>query len=236
MWDFQKGEILYFNKPLHWTSFDLVNKVRRQISRYANVPQIKTGHAGTLDPLATGVLILCTGRATKEIEELQAQPKEYVATIQLGATTPSFDKETPVDWEYPTAHITAQLVEQTLALFTGPIRQIPPAYSACRINGDRAYQLARKGREVALAPKLVQIDKIEILQYERDLLRIRVNCSKGTYIRSLARDIGKALGSGAYLDALERTRIGSITLDDCYTIEEWTARISPTDTPQANNK
>ncbi|MDR0863412.1 MAG: tRNA pseudouridine(55) synthase TruB [Candidatus Symbiothrix sp.] len=218
--NFQEGEILYFNKPLHWTSFDLVNKVRYRISRFLNVKKIKVGHAGTLDPLATGVMIVCVGKATKRIEEFQYQTKEYVATLRVGATTPSFDLETEIDGTYETAHITKELAEQVLAQFVGSIEQIPPAFSACKVKGDRAYQLARKGLEVELQPKTLVIDEIELLSWQPEELKIRVVCSKGTYIRALARDIGKALNSGAHLMALERTRIGNITLDKCLKIDE----------------
>jgi tRNA pseudouridine55 synthase len=220
-YNFQEGEILYFNKPLHWTSFDLVNKIRYKISRFLHIKKIKVGHAGTLDPLATGVLIVCTGKATKKIDEFQNQTKEYVAVLRLGATTPSFDLETEIDHHYETAHITRELVEQTLPQFTGSIEQIPPAFSACKVQGDRAYDLARKGLEVELKPKLLVIDEIELLSYQPDELKIRVVCSKGTYIRALARDIGKALHSGAHLIALERTRVGDITLEKCMTVEDF---------------
>ena len=219
--DFQAGEILYLNKPLHWTSFDLVNKIRYRISRYLNVKKIKVGHAGTLDPLATGVMIICTGKATKKIEEFQYQTKEYVATLRLGATTPSFDLETEIDNRYETAHITKELVEKTLPLFLGEIEQIPPSFSACKINGDRAYELARQGKEVELQPKRLVIDEIELLDYQPEEVKIRVVCSKGTYIRALARDIGVALQSGAHLTGLERTRIGETLLADCLTVEQF---------------
>jgi tRNA pseudouridine55 synthase len=220
-YDFQEGEILYFNKPLHWTSFDLVNKARYKISRYLNVKKIKVGHAGTLDPLATGVMIVCTGKATKRIEEFQCQTKEYVAVLRLGATTPSFDLETEIDQVYETKHITKELVERTIPRFLGRIEQIPPAFSACKINGDRAYELARKGLEVDLKPKLLVLDTIELLSYQPEELKIRVVCSKGTYIRALARDIGLALHSGAHLTGLKRTRIGTVTLDKCIEIDEF---------------
>lgn len=217
--DFQKGEILYLDKPLYWTSFDLVNKVRYAISKFLNIKKIKVGHAGTLDPLATGVMIICTGKATKKIEEFQHQTKEYIATIHLGATTPSFDLETPIDNIYKISHITKKLVEQTLPKFLGNIEQIPPIFSSCKINGNKAYKLARKNQKVELKPKLVIIDKIELLSYQQKKIQIHVVCSKGTYIRSLARDIGIAIHSGAYLTKLTRTKIGSITLDDCLKIE-----------------
>ncbi|KAA6300999.1 MAG: tRNA pseudouridine synthase B [Candidatus Ordinivivax streblomastigis] len=221
MYHFQEGEILYFNKPLQWTSFDLVNKVRYQISRFLKVKKIKVGHAGTLDPLATGVLIVCTGKATKRIDEFQYQTKEYVASLRLGASTPSFDLETEVDQTFETAHITKELVEQTLPRFVGSIEQIPPAYSACKVKGDRAYDLARKGMEVELKPKMLVIDSIELLAYQTQQITLRIVCSKGTYIRALARDIGIALRSGAHIIALERTKIGNITLDDCMNINDF---------------
>ncbi|GHT13801.1 tRNA pseudouridine synthase B [Bacteroidia bacterium] len=219
--DFIEGEVLYFDKPLHWTSFDLVNKVRYEISRFLKIKKIKVGHAGTLDPLATGVLIVCTGKATKRIDEFQYQTKEYVADLCLGATTPSFDLETEIDARYETAHITKESVEEILPHFLGNIEQIPPAFSACKVNGNKAYDLARKGLEVDLKPKLLVIDEIELLSFQPDAIRIRVVCSKGTYIRALARDIGLALNSGAHLTALQRTRIGNATLEKCLKIEEF---------------
>jgi tRNA pseudouridine55 synthase len=185
------------------------------------VKKIKVGHAGTLDPLATGVMIVCTGKATKRIEEFQCRTKEYVAVLRLGATTPSFDLETEIDQVYETKHITKELVERTIPRFLGRIEQIPPAFSACKVNGDRAYELARKGLEVDLKPKLLVLDTIELLSYQPEELKIRVVCSKGTYIRALARDIGQALHSGAHLTGLERTRIGSVTLDKCIEINEF---------------
>lgn len=218
--DFLAGEVLYFNKPLRWTSFDLVNKFRYKLSRKLGVKKIKVGHAGTLDPLATGVMILCTGKATKRIDEFQYQTKEYVATLKLGETTPSFDLEKEVDAVYPTEHITRELVEETLKHFIGKIEQVPPVFSACKIEGKRAYELARKGEEVLLKAKTLVIDEIELLECALPVVKIRVVCSKGTYIRALARDIGEALHSGAHLIALERTRIGDITLDCCLNPEE----------------
>jgi len=218
--NFQEGEILYFDKPLGWTSFDLVAKIRYKISRLLNVKKIKVGHAGTLDPLATGVMIICTGKVTKQIESFQYQTKEYVATLKLGATTPSFDLETEINQTFETKHITKELIEETLSKFIGSIEQIPPAFSACKINGERAYELARKGEDVELKPKLLVIDDIELLDFNMPEIKIRVVCSKGTYIRALARDIGEALNSGAHLTGLVRTRIGDITLDDCLKIDE----------------
>ena len=233
MLDFQKGEILQFDKPYGWTSFRVVNHVRHFICERLGVKKLKVGHAGTLDPLATGVMTLCTGRATKLIEELQYHTKEYVATLCLGATTPSYDQEHPLDATYPTEHITRELVEQTLLPFKG---------SACNVEGKRAYLYARKGQDVELKPKLLVIDEIELIDFEplneykpsshrrkeptEDearlmetgkffQLKIRVVCSKGTYIRALARDIGEALHSGAHLTALRRTRVGDVKVEQC---------------------
>jgi tRNA pseudouridine55 synthase len=219
--DFINGEILYFNKPLHWTSFDVVNRVRRILCRTIDQKKLKVGHAGTLDPLATGVMVLCTGKATKRIEELQYGVKEYIATLQLGATTPSFDLEHPIDQTYPTEHITRELVEETIKRFVGEIWQVPPVYSAVKIDGKRAFDYARKGQEVEIKPKLLVIDEIEVLKFENMQLTIRVVCSKGTYIRALARDIGEALNSGAHLTALQRTQVGEIRLEDCREVEDF---------------
>ena len=219
--NFKEGEVLYFDKPLRWTSFALVNKVRYHISRKLGVKKIKVGHAGTLDPLATGVMIVCTGKATKRIEEFQYHTKEYIATLKLGATTPSYDLEKEIDATYPTEHITRQLVEDTLKNFVGTIEQIPPAFSACKVDGKRAYDLARKGNEVELKPKTLVIDEIELLECDLPVIKIRVVCSKGTYIRALARDIGEALGSGAHLIGLIRTRVGKVKLEDCMQVENF---------------
>ena len=221
---FKEGEVLYFNKPLGWTSFKVVGHARYHICRRMKVKKLKVGHAGTLDPLATGVMIVCTGKATKRIEEFQYHTKEYVATIQLGATTPSYDLEHEIDATYPTEHITRELVEETLKTFIGEIQQVPPAFSACMVNGKRAYDLARKGEEVELKPKLLVIDEIELLECNLPEIKVRVVCSKGTYIRALARDIGEALNSGAHLTALERTRVGDVLLEDCLdpmNFKEW---------------
>lgn len=217
--DFVSGEILCIDKPLSWTSFDAVKRLRSELIRRLGIRKFKVGHAGTLDPLATGVMIICTGRATRRIEELQAGVKEYEATLALGATTPSFDLETEVDATYPTEHITEELVRNTLAKFIGSIEQVPPAYSACKIEGVRAYDLARQGQDVDLKPKTLVIDNIELLEYSQESIRIRVVCSKGTYIRALARDIGQALDSGAHLTALRRTRVGDVTIDKCMTVQ-----------------
>ena len=263
----QEGEILYIDKPLRWTSFDVVNKVRWLLCKRLGVKKLKVGHAGTLDPLATGVMIVCTGRATKRIDELQAGVKEYVATLRLGATTPSFDLEHPIDAYYPTEHITRELVEGVLRQFLGRIEQVPPSYSAVKVDGKRAYDLARKDKDVELKPKVLVIDEIELLEYKAKPLSssprggkdsmsygakenepaiprtgmrnkafltaavpddtatdypsitIRVVCSKGTYIRALARDIGAALGSGAHLTALRRTRVGDVSVADCISMD-----------------
>ena len=275
----QEGEILYIDKPLRWTSFDVVNKVRWLLCKRLGVKKLKVGHAGTLDPLATGVMIVCTGRATKRIDELQAGVKEYVATLRLGATTPSFDLEHPIDAYYPTEHITRELVESVLRQFLGRIEQVPPSYSAVKVDGKRAYDLARKDKDVELKPKVLVIDEIELLEYKAKPLSdsprggedwplsrsprggedsmsygtkenepaiprtgmrnkafltatvpddtttdypsitIRVVCSKGTYIRALARDIGSALGSGAHLTALRRTRVGNVSVADCISMD-----------------
>lgn len=219
--NFIEGEILYFNKPLTWTSFGLVAKVRYLLSKKQGVKKLKVGHAGTLDPLASGVMIICTGKATKRIEEFQYQTKEYIATLRLGATTPSFDLEKEIDATYPTEHITRESVEGALKNFIGCIQQVPPVFSACKIDGERAYDLARKGKEVELKPKTLVIDEIELLDYHLPEIKIRVVCSKGTYIRALARDIGQALKSGAHLTGLVRTRVGEITLDRCLEIDNF---------------
>ena len=212
--NFQAGQVLAFDKPYEWTSFALVAKVRWLISRRIG-GKIKVGHAGTLDPLATGVMVICTGKATKRIEQLQAGVKEYVATLKLGATTPSFDLEHPVDATYPTAHITEQLVREVLPRFEGEIMQVPPVFSACKVEGKRAYDLARKGKEVELRAKPLRIDEIELTdcRLENQEITLRIVCSKGTYIRALARDIGQALGSGAHLTALRRTRVGDCSVE-----------------------
>lgn len=246
----QKGEILIFNKPYRWTSFNVVAKVRGELSHRLGVKKLKVGHAGTLDPLATGVLIVCTGKETKSIDELQSHTKEYIASIKLGATTPSFDMETPEDATYPTEHITRELVDEKIKAFIGEIHQIPPTYSAVKVDGKRAFKYARTGAEVELKPKTLVIDELEVLgfgmveeepavddtnidekeriQYQQANIKgeylqllLRVVCSKGTYIRALARDIGQSLGSGAYLTGLMRTRIGKYTLADCLDIEQF---------------
>lgn len=219
--DFQQGAFILLNKPYEWTSFDLVNKIKFKIKHKLRVKKIKVGHAGTLDPLATGLMIVCVGKYTKKIESYQAQVKEYIATLQLGATTPSFDLETEIDQEYTTEHITRELIAETLQGFIGSIEQRPPDYSAVKVNGKRAYEYARKGQEVEIKKKTLVIDDIEVLEFEGNVLKIRVVCSKGTYIRALARDIGQALNSGAHLTALQRTQIGDFRIDDAIEIEDF---------------
>ena len=223
--NFQEGAYLYINKPYRMTSFGALAYVRTRLSKLLRVRRLKTGHAGTLDPLATGVLILCTGKATKQIESLQLQTKEYTATLQLGATTPSYDLEHEVDQTYPTAHITRELIEQTLPKFVGAIEQVPPVFSACSVGGDRAYRLARRGEKVELKAKTIQIDELELTDFNPETMQmsIRVVCGKGTYIRSLARDIGEALGTGAHLTALCRTRVGNVRIEDCITLDDFPA-------------
>lgn len=223
MRDFVDGEVLAFDKPLHWTSFDVVAKIRWNLCRKLGTKKLKVGHTGTLDPLATGVVIVCTGKKTKLIEQLQYDVKEYVATLQLGATTPSFDLEKEIDATYPTAHITRELIDKTIPEFIGEQWQVPPIFSAVQINGKRAYEFARKGQEVELKPKLLVIDEIEVQNFDAQKMQltIRVVCSKGTYIRALARDIGQRLNSGAHLIALRRTRVGNTRVEDCMTIESF---------------
>lgn len=218
--DFISGEIIGIDKPLGWTSFDAVKRLRGAIQRRLRVKKFKVGHAGTLDPLATGVLIVCTGRATRQIEVLQNGSKEYVAEITLGATTPSFDLETEIDATYPWEHITLDRVNEVLPRFIGKVMQVPPVFSAVKVDGKRAYNLARKGKEVELKAKPLEIKEIEVVKFEAPVLTIRVVCSKGTYIRALARDIGEALGSGGHLTALRRTRVGEIHIDDCLSVDK----------------
>ena len=220
-----EGEIFCVDKPLGWTSFDVVKRVRHVLSRRMGVKKLKVGHAGTLDPLATGVMILATGRCTKRIEELQSHTKEYVATLRLGATTPSFDLETAIDCERPWEHISLADVEAVLPMFVGRISQVPPAYSACKVDGKRAYKMARKGKEVSIRPKELLIESIELLPSELPEVAIRVVCGKGTYIRALARDIGERLGCGAHLTALRRTKVGDIAVGQCETAERLLERL-----------
>ena len=223
--NFNEGAFIYINKPYRMSSFGALAHIRYVVSKRLHVKRVKMGHAGTLDPLATGVLILCTGKATKQIEQLQLHTKEYTATLQFGATTASYDKEHTVDYTYPTRHITRELIEQTLPQFVGDILQVPPVYSACMVDGHRAYKMARKGEEVDLAAKPIHIDEIELTDFDPVTMQmsIRVVCGKGTYIRSLARDIGHALGSGAFLTALCRTRVGDVRIENCLTFDEFPA-------------
>ena len=236
--NFIEGEVLYVDKPLEWTSFDAVKRLRGVIQHRLHMKKLKVGHAGTLDPLATGVIIVVTGRATKLIEQLQAGVKEYVATMKLGATTPSFDLETEIDATYPTAHITPELVAETLPRFKGRIEQVPPSFSACKIDGRRAYDMARKGKEVELKAKVLVIDELELLDFDTEAmtLTLRIVCSKGTYIRALARDIGEALGSGAHLTGLRRTRVGDVTIDKCLGIEQAVELIRTADVVMPEDK
>lgn len=238
-YDFETGEVLVFDKPLNWTSFNLVKIIRNNLSRRMGIKRLKVGHAGTLDPLASGVMIICTGRSTKMIDQLQAGTKEYIATMRLGCTTPSYDAEHTVDHTYPVDHINRELVDEVLKRFLGSIWQVPPVYSACKVEGRRAFDYARSGEEVELKAKELVIDEIEVLDFvssadckeseRKPELTIRVVCSKGTYIRALARDIGEALGSGAYLTALRRTRVGQYSLADCHipveNVEQWAKEV-----------
>ncbi len=218
---FEEGQILLFNKPLYWTSFDLVGKVRNIIRKTHKIKKIKVGHAGTLDPLATGLMIICTGKFTKKIDSFRDLDKEYVATFHAGATTPSFDLETETDSTYPTDHITEDLIRKKLAEFVGEQKQVPPIYSAKQIDGKRAYEFARKGIDKELTAVSVFFREIEFLSFSMPEIRIRIKCSKGTYIRSFARDLGLALESGCYLSALERTAIGEYHVTKAFDLEKF---------------
>lgn len=238
--DFISGEIIAVDKPLGWTSFDAVKRLRGSIQKRLRVKKFKVGHAGTLDPLATGVLIVCTGRSTRKIDELQGGEKEYMATVELGATTPSFDLETEIDSVYPTDHIDEAMVKEALKSFEGEIMQVPPVFSAVKVEGKRAYKYARNGKDLELKAKPVVIKEIEFISLEGNILTFRVVCGKGTYIRSLARDLGKKLQSGAHLIKLRRTRVGDIRIEDCLKIEEAvekiaTAELTFPDSYQLNN-
>lgn len=227
--NFHEGEYLYINKPYGMSSFGALAHIRYVVSKRLGIKRVKMGHAGTLDPLATGVLILCTGKKTKEIEALQLHTKEYIAGVQFGCTTASYDREHTVDHTYPKRHITRQLLGEALKRFEGDIMQTPPVYSAIKINGTRAYKHGRAGTDVVISPKPVHIDEIELLEFDdvRKWARIRVVCGKGTYIRSLGRDIGEAVGSGAYLTSLCRTQLGNVRIEDCMDFEqfhEWFAQ------------
>lgn len=219
--DFKAGEVFLLDKPYEWTSFHVVNSIRYQMSRVTGLKRNKVGHAGTLDPLATGLLIICTGKATKRIEEFQAQEKEYTGTFLLGATTPCFDLEQEVDNTYPTEHIKEEMIFTTAQSFVGVQEQIPPVFSAIKIKGKRAYDYARNDEEVVIKPKTIEIKEFEVTRIALPEVDFRVVCSKGTYIRSLARDFGKSLNSGAYLTALRRTKIGDFSVDDAFTPKEF---------------
>lgn len=218
--DYISGEILVIDKPYRWTSFDAVKRLRGAVQRRLNAKRFKVGHAGTLDPLATGVLLVCTGRATKRIAELQEGMKEYVAEITFGATTPSYDLEKEIDATYPWEHITPELIAETLPKFQGHVMQVPPVFSAVKVDGKRAYNYARKGKEVEIKAKPLEIKELEVLNWEAPKLTLRVLCSKGTYIRALARDLGEAMNSGAHLTALRRTRVGDYTIDNAMSLDQ----------------
>lgn len=229
-YDFQKGEILLFDKELDWTSFDLVRKLRNFLCRETGIKKLKVGHAGTLDPKATGLMIICTGKETKNIDLLQAKEKEYIAHIKLGATTPSFDLETAENEFFPTDHLTPELVQKALESFLGEIDQVPPIFSAVKIEGKRAYEHARKGTEVVLQAKKITISELEVLNFSQDKIVLRIVCSKGTYIRSLARDLGLSLNSGAYLVGLSRTRIGEMKLESAWNLENFLEKLQQNET------
>lgn len=218
-YDFLAGEVLLFDKDLDWTSFDLVQRVRNTLCRKMGIKKMKVGHAGTLDPLATGLMILCTGKSTKQIESFQAREKEYTATLKLGATTPSFDMETHEDNTFETSHVTKELIAEAIKKFEGEIDQIPPIFSAVKVKGKRAFDYARNGEDVKLQAKKIVIDKIELESWDSPYLKIKVNCSKGTYIRALARDIGEELKCGAYLTELRRTRIGEFKVENAIKVD-----------------
>jgi tRNA pseudouridine55 synthase len=220
--DFVAGEVIPIDKPLGWTSFDVIRKLRNHLTKFLGVKKLKVGHAGTLDPLASGLLVVCAGKATKRISEFQDTYKEYVATVKFGATTPSFDLETEIDKEYPFEHITLENLKQVTESFVGEIDQVPPIFSAKNINGKRAYTKARKGEAIELDPVKITIKSIEIVDFQLPLLVFKILCSKGTYIRSLANDVGKAAGSGAHLVSLRRTKIGDINIEDAISIETFT--------------
>ena len=223
--DFKEGYIAIIDKPLEWTSTDVVRKIKYALQHRLGYKKIKIGHAGTLDPLATGVLIVCIGKATKMVNDLQAEEKEYIANIELGATTPSYDLEHPIDKRYPTEHITREMIEKALADLTGERLQAPPIYSAKKVEGVRAYEFARAGEEVELKKALINIYEMEILSLEMPHLKVRVRCSKGTYIRSLAHEIGQALDSGAYLTGLRRTRSGGFTAENGWKLENFMEKL-----------
>ena len=218
--NFKEGEILLINKPLYWTSFDVVNKIRKLIYEYTGDKTIKVGHAGTLDPLANGLIIICTGKFTKTIDQIQNMPKEYIATIELGKTTPSFDLETDFNNYFTINHITTEYIKKTLADFIGISEQLPPIYSAKKVNGKRAYEFARRGKDLDLLPRKIEIYNIVIEKIDIPFVTFKVLCSKGTYIRALARDIGEKLKSGAYLKSLCRNAIGHYKLEDAINMDD----------------
>lgn len=219
--DFKNGQVLLIDKPLEWTSFQVVNKLRWNIRKTFNIKKIKVGHAGTLDPLATGLLVICTGKMTKQIDSFQGQEKEYTGTFVLGATTPSYDLETGIDNKFPIDHITNASISEAVKQFIGEIEQYPPVFSALKKDGKRLYEFARAGENVDITPRNIKISEFEITRIDLPEVDFRVVCSKGTYIRSLAHDFGKALDSGAHLSALRRTRIGSFGIKDAITIEKF---------------
>lgn len=222
---YQDGQLILIDKPLEWTSFDIVNKIRYLLKKEFNYKKIKVGHAGTLDPLATGLLIVCTGKQTKQIENYQAQEKEYITTIKLGATTPSYDLETKENQIFETKHITKELLENTLNKFIGEQAQVPPIFSAQKVNGKRAYKIARQGENVALKAKTINIYNIQLLDLNMPFFEVKIKCSKGTYIRSIARDIGIFLDSGAYLNKLRRTKIGDFSVENALSIFEFEKKV-----------
>ena len=218
---FLEGEVLLINKPLHWTSFQLVNKLRWLIKRKLGIKKIKVGHAGTLDPLASGLMIICTGKKTKEISQHQAAEKEYIATLKLGATTPSYDGETEETYFYPTKHISKELIISVCNRLTGEIEQVPPIFSAIKVKGKKLYESARKGNKVEIKPRIIRIYELEIINMDLPYIKLRVSCSKGTYIRSLAHDLGKAMNTGAWLCQLQRTKIGTETIKNAIDINDF---------------
>jgi len=223
---FQTGKILLIDKELDWTSFDVVNKIRIILNKRLGIKKIKVGHAGTLDPLAIGLVLVCTGKATKKISSLQSLEKEYIATIKFGESTPSFDLETEIDRKYPFNHISINSLKEVLESYTGIIEQVPPDYSAKYVKGKRAYELARKGEKIELKPNQVKIVSIELLDFDLPFIKLKIICGKGTYVRSLVRDLAAALNSGAYLTELQRTRIGEFTVDKSMKIEDFENSLS----------
>lgn len=224
-YDFKTGTLLLVNKPLGWTSFDVVNKIRYKIKHRLGVKKIKVGHAGTLDPMASGLLIICTGKSTKKLHELQGLTKEYTGTLTLGGTTPSYDMETEIEHIFPTDHITLELLEQARQQFIGELDQIPPMFSAIKVDGQPLYKMAREGKKIEVKPRPVHISNFELSNIDLPNIDFKVNCSKGTYIRSLVHDFGKALRSGAYLSVLCRTKIGHFHLEDSWQLEDLVALI-----------